>query len=259
MYKVLAFQVADSIDIKNLKTAFTGEIYHSDSDEVLYRIAEDKFIFVIKYGVVSFLNQTEVEMSTFLQFIAPYCRYPLDKRLSEEIDIDTNADRIYFEFNKVGIPSADPEMLRLIMMHVSQSVALDHFEQLTDQLIAEANTHTQTLEVKGKLELGGTNLKRYIGKTLNLKNRIAENLYIFDSPEETWEDENLNKLDLGLKRTFDIQARFRTIEEGLAIVKENLELFKDLLQNRNSTTLEWIIIILIAVEVINLFLEKLIK
>ena len=64
---------------------------------------------------------------------------------------------------------------------------------------------------------------------LSLKNKIAGNLYIFDSPEETWEDENLNKLDIGLKKTFDLQSRFRDIQEGLQIVKDNLELFKDLL------------------------------
>ncbi len=63
--------------------------------------------------------------------------------------------------------------------------------------------------------MGGIRLKKYIGRTLNLKNRISANLYIFDSPEETWENENLNKLDIGLKKTFDLQARFRTIQEGL--------------------------------------------
>ena len=41
--------------------------------------------------------------------------------------------------------------------------------------------------------------------------------------------------------------------------KENLELFKDLLQYRNSIVLEWIIIILIFVEVINLFIEKIFR
>jgi len=63
-------------------------------------------------------------------------------------------------------------------------------------------------------------------------------------------------LDLGLKKTFDLQSRFRTIQEGLQIVKENLELFKDLLQYRNSVVLEWVIIVLILVEVLNIFLEK---
>jgi uncharacterized Rmd1/YagE family protein len=45
----------------------------------------------------------------------------------------------------------------------------------------------------------------------------------------------------------------------LEIVRENLELFKDLLQNRNSTFLEWIIIILVALEVLNLLIDKIFK
>ena len=194
--------------------------------------------------------------SAFIQLISPFCRNILPVRLSDEFDIETNAGRLHFGFDKVSIPKRDVEMLRLIMLHVSQSVALDHFEGLTALLMEEANHHTQSLEIKGRLELSGIRLKRYIGKALNLKNRIAENLYIFDSPPETWEDETLNKIDVGLKRTFDLQDRFRNISEGLQIIKDNLDLFKDLLQYRQSTMLEWIIILLILVEVINLFFEK---
>lgn len=145
------------------------------------------------------------------------------------------------------------------MLNVSQSVALDYYSEQTNRLLEETNSHTQSLERRGRLAISGMNLKKYIGKTLNLKNRISENLYIFDSPPETWEDENLNKIDLGLKRTFDLQERFRDIKEGLEIIRENLELFKDLLQYRNSTVLEWIIIVLVAAEVINILLEKLFK
>jgi uncharacterized Rmd1/YagE family protein len=45
----------------------------------------------------------------------------------------------------------------------------------------------------------------------------------------------------------------------LGIVKDNLELFKDILQYRNSVVLEWIIIILISIEVINFFIEKILN
>ncbi|QEC70022.1 RMD1 family protein [Panacibacter ginsenosidivorans] len=259
MLKVVSFQIADSIDIKQFKTAFTAEIYHEDSDELFYRMATQKFIYVFKYGIVCFLGYNEVESTAFIQVITPYCRNMQEERLNDEFDIETNANRYKLGYNKIELESADVESFRLIMLNVSQSVALDHYSQQTNILLEETNYHTQILEKKGKLDLSGINLKKYIGRTLNLKNRIAENLYIFDSPEETWEDENLNRLDIGLKKTFDLQSRFRTIQEGLGIVKENLELFKDLLQYRNSIVLEWIIIILIFVEVINLFIEKIFR
>jgi len=194
-------------------------------------------------------------MAAFFQMIGPYCKNLFDQHISDEFDIETDAKDINYGYNKIEIPSPDIDELRLIMLNVSQSVALDYYNQQTNTLLEETNSHTQVLERKGKIDLGGIKLKKYIGRTLNLKNRISGNLYIFDSPEETWENENLNKLDIGLKKTFDLQARFRTIQEGLSIVKENMELFKDLLQNRNSVTLEWVVIILILVEVINIFIS----
>jgi len=214
---------------------------------------------VFKYGIVCFLGYNEVEMLAFIQVISPYCKIPYEQRLSEEFDIETGAAENKSGYNKIEIARDDIETLRLIMLNVSQSVALDHFNQQTNILLEETNHYTQVLERQGNLNLSRTNLKKYIGRTLNLKNRVAANLYIFDSPDETWEDESLNALDIGLKKTFDLQARFRTIQEGLEIVKENLELFKDLLQYRNSTSLEWIIIILILVEVINLLIERFFK
>jgi required for meiotic nuclear division protein 1 len=254
--KVTSFQLADSIDIKLFKTRFPASIYYADTDELFYCIDNSKYLYVFKYGVVCFLGYSENEMTDFFQTIGPFCKNLFDQRLSDEFDIETEAPTVNYGYNKIEIPSPGVDELRLIMLNVSQSVALDYYNQQTNSLLEETNSHTQLLERKGRIYMGGIKLKKYIGRTLNLKNRISGNLYIFDSPEETWENENLNKLDIGLKKTFDLQARFRTIQEGLGIVKENMELFKDLLQNRNSLTLEWVVIILILVEVINILIGK---
>lgn len=257
--RVISFQVADSIELKQFRNAFTANMHHSDADELFYHIENNRYLYVFKHGIVCFVGYDETGMTAFLQLIKPYCKNYFEQRLSDEFDIETGAASVNYGFSKIEIPEADIETIRLIMLNVSQSVALDYYEQQTTALLEEANHHTQLLEKKGKIELSGINLKKYIGRTLNLKNKISGNLYIFDAPEETWEDENLNKVDAGLKKTFDLQARFRSIQEDLNIVSENLDLFKDLLQNRNSTTLEWIIIALIMVEVLNLFVEKIFK
>jgi uncharacterized Rmd1/YagE family protein len=176
--------------------------------------------------------------------------------LEEEFKIQTNSAKNKIGFSSIEIMGSDIEVLRLIMLNVSQSVALDYYQEQTSKLLEETNYHTQILEAKGSLNISGINLKKYIGKTLLLKNRIAENLYIFDAPPETWEDENLNKIHNDLNRTFDLNERFRNIQEGLSIIKDNYELFRDLLQYRTSYRLEWVIIILIMVEVLNIFIPK---
>ena len=106
-------------------------------------------------------------------------------------------------------------------------------------LLDEANVHSEELERSGRLKISSKNLKKFIGKTLNLKNRISENLYIFDSPDVTWEDEQLATLDYHLKQTFDLKNRYFAIEKRITIIKENLELFKGIWDHRESSTLLW--------------------
>ena len=256
LLKVLSYQLADNIDVRQFKTDFAASIHFADTDELFYQMEAFKYLYVFKYGIVCFLGYNEVERSAFFNLIKPHCKNYLENRLSDEFDIETETPVIHYGYNKIGLPNPGIEEIRLVMLNASQSVALDHYNQQTNLLLEETMYHTQILERKGKIDLGGRELKKYIGRTLNLKNKIAGNLYIFDSPEETWENEDLNKLDIGLKKTFDLQSRFRIIQEGLQIVKDNLELFKDLLQYRNSVTLEWVVILLILVEVLNLLVER---
>ncbi|HJS56354.1 MAG TPA: RMD1 family protein [Chitinophagaceae bacterium] len=256
MYKVISYLVADYIDIKNLKPAINSKLLYGDSGELFYESGAEKYIYIFRYGVASFLNYDADEISSFFQFLKPYCRNFFSENFNDEFLVEANAPENKISHNKIEIRNTDPKVLRMIMLNVSQSVTLDYYSSQTEMLLAETNNHTQLLEERGKLAISGRNLKKFIGKTLLLKNRIAENLYIFDSPPETWEDEQLDKLHNELKKNFDLQDRFRDVSEGLGIVKDNLELFKDILQYRNSTLLEWVIIILIAIEVINFFLEK---
>jgi uncharacterized Rmd1/YagE family protein len=258
MLRVLSYQVSDTIDIKLFRATFKAELIHGDADELFYQTGRNEYVYVFKYGVVCFLNYDPIRIGEFLHLITPYCKNVYAEQLNEEFLIEENASEMKIGYNKIDIVSAEVEVLRLIMLNVSQSVALDYYSEQTNKLLEETNYHTQSLERKGKLDISGNALKKFIGKTLLLKNRISENLYIFDSPPETWENENLNKIDLGMKKTFDLQERFRHVSEGLQIVKDNLELFKDLLQYRNSTLLEWIIIILILVEVLNLIIDKIV-
>lgn len=256
MATVLSLQIADSIDVRSFKSAYKAELIHSDSDELFYKVGTEEYLYIFKYGVLCFLNQDEQKVNAFVKYITPYCKNTIDFKLTEEFIIESPAPENKFGYNKVEIVDPTVESLRLIMLNVSQSVALDYYSEQSELLLAETTLHTEFLEKHGKLDISGGRLKRFIGKALNLKNRINENLYIFDSTAETWENENLYKMDVELKKTFDLQSRYRNIQEELGIVKENLSLLIDLMHQRKSSMLELVVIILILVEVINIFLEK---
>jgi len=161
MLQVLSYQISDSIDIKSFKSFFKAELYHIDADELFYKTNNEEFIYVFKYGVVCFLNYDETKIGQFLQLITPYCKNLFEEQLSEEFQIETDAKENKFGYNKIEIIDTDVEVFRLIMLNVSQSVALDYYYEQTNKLLEETNYHTQILERKGKLDISGRRHKIY--------------------------------------------------------------------------------------------------
>ncbi|WP_053990955.1 RMD1 family protein [Mangrovimonas sp. TPBH4] len=258
MYTVIAYQIAAAIQTRECRTRLELRLLFSDSDELFYRVAEAKFFYIFQYGMVSFFNMTPEEIEEAIGKIKPFCRDFMDDKISEEVQIAIQPGILKVEFEQVVLPEINEEMVRLVMLNASQSVALNRYSEITEELLFETNQHTLYLENKGKLDISGNKLKRFIGKILNIKNKISENLYIFDSPEITWENEQLNKLNYDLKQSFDLKDRYNLIHDRIEIIKENLELFKDIMDHKESSRLEWIIIILIVIEVVDLFIAKLI-
>ena len=258
--KAVALHLAGSIDIAGCRQAFNWQLLFGDRDELFYS-DKGRYVYIFRYGIVSFYGFSEESITTITKDLKPYCIQWQQPELTEEIELEILSGHIQPKVtnNKIILPSSNFEAIRLVLLQLSQSVALDHFAGLSEQIMKETRQHTTYLEHHGKLHLGGKKLKKYIAKVLNINNQISENLYIFDSHEVTWEDENLDRLDRNLKQVFDLKERYRTIKEQGYIIKENLSLFKDIMDHRESSRLEWIIIILILVEVVDLFIMRIIN
>ena len=256
MYTTVAYQVASTINVKLSKQQLQWKLLFQDSDELFYSSSKDKYIYIFHYGMVSFFNMSINEINEVLEQIKPFSHNYFSERISEEVSILIQPDTLQVNFENILLPELNAEMIRLVMLNASQSVALNRYSEITEELLIATNEHTKYLENKGKLDISGNKLKRFIGKALNIKNKISENFYIFDSPEITWENEQLNKLNQDLKQSFDLKDRYRLIHGRIEIIKENLELFKDIMDHKESSRLEWIIIILIVIEVIDMFILK---
>lgn len=252
MYKVIATQISDHINIESFQAAYTAELLYSNYYELFYEVGTEQYISILKYGVVCFLNSDETKTNEFIKVISNHCRYFYDSELNKEYYIEPDATEIKFGFNKADLTYCDIETMRLIMLNVSQSVALDYYFQKSRILLEETNKHTSVLEKHGKLAISDKNLKKFIGKTLNLKNQIVENLHIFDSIPETWQSDYLIKIDIELKNALYMEKRSGNIHEDLKIIREHLEYFSDIMHHSTSNKLEMIVIALVFIEVFDI-------
>ncbi|WP_206733271.1 RMD1 family protein [Flavobacterium amnicola] len=251
--KIEALQMAESFNIKKFRAAFQNEVHSGSTSEVFYALIDEKrYLYVFDYGVVVFGNYHENDKKEFIEFITPFASKRVHLDLSEEyrIMIDSTIDRVVIKSDWVTVPNLDASVLQIVMLNIGQSVALEYYEMLTDGLITSSRQYIVELETKGRLSISKVNLLKYIGKVLNVKNSIIDNLYILDDPNQVWDNEELHLLNRRLKLNFDINPRFKDLDYRLEIVKDNLTLFTDVLNVRESNRLEWIIIILIVMEIL---------
>jgi required for meiotic nuclear division protein 1 len=258
--KVQAFQVAESFNIKKLKTDFKAELHTATATELFYHFEDsNRYLYVMNFGVVVFCNYDEIPKSEFLRFVKPYAENWLELDIFEDYFIEVN-DKV----NKSKVKSdtvmlaepVSPEAMQIIMLNVGQSCALEYYEILTEGMLDSTKKHILELEKNGKFSISKKNLLKFIGKVLNVKNSIIDNLYILDDPASVWDDEDLAFLNRNLKANFDTNQRFKDLDYRLQIVEDNLTLFTDILQHRESAMMEYIIIILILIEVVNIFVGR---
>lgn len=255
MIKIIAYQIAEQINLKKLKDAYKAELFSSSSVDLYYHQKNtNKAIYILSYGVIVFGNYEEMEISRFIEFLRAYSVNILEKQYKEDIIIHQGKE-LSFSYNDVHLPEPTPEVIRIVMLNVAQSAFLDFYTDLSQNLLEETSIFTNELEKFGRLRISRKNLLKFIGKTLNIKNRIVDNLYIFDMPDIVWEDEYMDKVNSGMVKTFDINTRFREVEYTLKIVESNLTIFTQLVQEKTSNTLEMIIILLILFEIIHAFIN----
>lgn len=258
--KLFAFLVANQLDIKGIKTFLDIKPLADTSSEIYYRFTAEKYQCYFNFGVIVFSGYTEDEMKWAVKTVLNFQKNPLSVPLRDDYELEIReGEQVSFDFNRLVLNKLEERVMRIAMFNLAQSVALDYYHGISENLLTEVKGFTNELELTGKLKISRKNMMRFIGRALNTQNDIAENVYIFDAPDQVWEDEFLDRLHQGLSKHFDLRVRFSEIEYTLRIIEDNLRVFSEIINQRESNFLEWIIIILILVEVFDLLITKLLK
>ncbi|WP_408036405.1 RMD1 family protein [Tenacibaculum aestuarii] len=256
--ETIAYHLEKRILLSTVRKQFKSfNLVKREHSFLLYKTENNSYIYVKDYGSVVFINCEDVIINEVVNFLAGKETATLSQLPSEKYSISFS-DTIEVDFGSIQIKELNDDVAHTIMLNLAQSVALMNYVNKTSDLHDKTLVYSKQLERTGNFKLSKVQMRKFIGKTLNLKNNIAENLFVFDSPDVAWNNKDLSDLDYKLKDELDIIKRHQGIENSLNVIKENLDLFNDILQHRYSSMLEWIIIILILFEVVQVIIEKLI-
>lgn len=252
---VVAFHIAESIDIASFRTDYSGVLLAASGSELVYGVGEHQYLGVFGFGGVVFAGFNDAEATQTLNLLAAYCEHLLEDRVRDDLAI-VQSDAMRFDFTKLCVPKLTTEVIRIAMEAAARSAAVAYYVHVCESLLAEVREITHTLEHKGRIGISKREMLKFIGKTLNTKNRIDEAIYIFDVPLFVWNNEYLDRINTGLIDHFELNTRLKGIHSRLETVEDNLSVFSDLFHHRESAFLEWIIIVLISIEVLDMFLSK---
>ena len=251
-FSVVALHVGKNIVIKEARNLFNYQLIKREASFLLYEVSANSYVYIKDYGSIVFYNCNDDIINQFLTKISENENYGVEYFNREEYQV-YKSENLEVDFNAISLNNFDIDFLHIIMLNLAQSVALEAYVKKTSSLYESTLVYTKQLEFKGRINLSKIKMRKFIGKTLNIKNTITEELFVFDTSNLAWSNENLSLLDTKLKEELDIEKRFKGLHLSLDTIKENLDLFNELSQHKYSSMLEWIIIILILFEVVQIF------
>ena len=110
---------------------------------------------------------------------------------------------------------------------------------------------------QGFLELSDRNLAKLAAAVMSFKFTSIDQIMILDKPDVTWDDVTAERLYLKLSTMFELQGRYHAITQRAETLLDVTGVLSNLSHARRSARLEWIIIILIALEILLALLYKL--
>jgi uncharacterized Rmd1/YagE family protein len=175
---------------------------------------------------------------------------PLTEDYSLEVRPGAPAEAL---FDRVVVPALSSKVMGIVALLLAQSVAMDYYEEDVAEVLTHVDTLTRELARAGRLRGRVQDLLRFIGGCIQTKDGIIETLALFDKPDETWEDEALDRLYMRLREQLEIGDRFRALEYKLRMIQDDLVLLVDLSRQRHTLFLETGVLVLIVIEVLVMF------
>jgi len=132
---------------------------------------------------------------------------------------------------------------------LAQSVRLGSFELVVDRSIASTRSIPETMADTGEIQLEARDLSKQMGGLLVLRCDVNLHTDILDTPDIFWDEDRFEPNYQSCRSYLDIDKRVDILNQRLGVLKDLYDLLQNSLNVKHGTKLEWIVIILILVEV----------
>jgi len=134
----------------------------------------------------------------------------------------------------------------------AQSVRLTVYESSVDATIAKTKSIPEEMVKTGRLpkNMNATATSKQMGELFVQRCHVNLHSDILDTPEIFWDFDEYEEHYEKCRKYLDINKRVDILNQRLEIVKELYEMLQNEVQVEHANFLEWVVILLIAMEII---------
>lgn len=225
-------------------------------DACLFQETEGQ-LWLFNYGVLVSWGVSDRTRLALVERISAHVIDPVSRPLIEQYRYQiTSEAAVRVHHDLLILPDETPLRLLGLSHAFAQSAKLIFFEDRALEVIQRNAYISKELAQTGKVSLKRRQLSRLRGELFDTSSDISLNYNLLDTPEFFWDYPELEHDYRQLAKYLDLSPRIDILNRKISTIHELLDMLVSEEYHKHSSFLEWIIILLIAVDIMIYFVPK---
>ena len=266
-----AYSVANEIDLNKIAVQcgipkkYTWEeplILQGEKMQLILgrEFANDQKIMVFSFGSIVLVNVPESDMPALLEYIKSFEKDIETKDWKNytddyELQVGT-ADRPEINDTFAAVPQYEIFYAELVAIVIAKSVAMEKSEFQLGKILDKLEGIIDRLE-HGKLRVGDRELARTTAHVVRHQYNTINYIMILDKPDITWSNSDAALFYEKMSDFFELNDRYIVLTKKTDMLNNIINGFSSISHSIKGMFVEWVMVLLIVVEVILMAAELL--
>lgn len=261
-HRFIAFALPGELDLNKLAPRFGSSRKYRWDEPMLVDPSTLKLIsgerlereqaYLYYFGGVVFLNCADETILSFareMEKVTETFKGFLNIKHQESYYLRVEEGAAYAVTNDYALlPDYDQAFVDIIAFVIAKSVALERIEEQVVNVLDEVEEVIALLD-QGKFSIPDRTLAKLASRILDFKYRSVAYVMVLDKPEITWQNHEADRLYMTMANMFELNQRYQEIKHKSETLMDITDVFTSLSHASREIRLEWIIVILIVLEI----------
>jgi uncharacterized Rmd1/YagE family protein len=249
-----AYDYASAYDLKSARELLLHDQGAKvlDANPLIVQFTPRTVVSVFEYGSLVFFNLEEAECLRLIEVLKPAAQRPNRSIATDEFTLTLSSrQKAPDGTEEMTVKEFTKDIVTVVGTVLSRSVALEYYETVLNGTLERLEQTVAALAASGRIPRGERNLTRQAGLGLLIEHELAHSVSVFDDPDIIWDGgERIERLYRQLKREFDLDDRVKIVQQKVSLISRWSTFVISRLEGHRARMLEWIIIFLIAAEIV---------